>query len=52
VQVSGDSNHTTKDCGSSTITIGKKSVTVKASDQSKTYDGTALNADATCEITA
>ena len=38
VQVNGDSNHTTKDCGSKTITIAKKAVTVKAKDQSKVYD--------------
>ena len=52
VQVLGDSNHTTKDCGSSTLTITKKWVTVKARDQSKTYDGSALTADGTCDVTS
>lgn len=31
--------------------ITKKTITVKAKNQEKTYDGTALNADSTCEVT-
>jgi hypothetical protein len=40
------------DCGSKGLTITQKPVTVTARDQSKTWDGSALNADATCDITS
>ena len=50
VQVLGDSNHNTVDCGSKTLKVNKKAITVTASNQSKTYDGTALNANNTCTV--
>ncbi len=52
VRIEGDSNHNDKTCDTETITISKKTVTIKASNQSKEYDGTALKADSTCEITS
>lgn len=49
-KVVGDRNHEDASCGTHTVTINKKVLTVKASDQSKVYDGTPLEADSTCEI--
>ena len=34
-----------------TLTVNARPIKVKASNQSKTWDGTALNADTTCELT-
>lgn len=34
-----------------TLTVNARAITVKAKDQSKVYDGSALNADTTCEVT-
>lgn len=50
VKVIGDKNHEDISCGEHTITINKKAITIKATDQSKVYDGTPLVADSTCEI--
>jgi len=51
-----DSQHKWSDgtTGVKTITwkINKRAITVKASNQSKTWDGSVLNADGTCEVTA
>jgi hypothetical protein len=33
------------------LTVNARPITVKAKNQSKVYDGTALNADGTCEVT-
>jgi hypothetical protein len=33
------------------LTVNARAITVKAKNQSKVYDGTALNADGTCEVT-
>ncbi len=52
VRIEGDNNHNDKTCDTKTITLAKREVTIKASDQSRTYDGTALEADSTCEITS
>lgn len=49
-KVVGDDNHSDTDCGTNTITINKKNITVKATDQSKVYDGTPLEADGTCTL--
>ena len=35
-----------------TLTVSAKAITIKASNQSKTYDGTALSANTTCEVTS
>ena len=48
--ISGDDNHSDTDCGTNSITIYKKSVTIVTSDQSKEYDGSELTADDDCEI--
>lgn len=45
VRVEGDSSHDSVDCGSKTITIGKKTLTPVVSALNKTYDG---NTTATC----
>ena len=37
VRVKGDSNHNDKDCGSKTITISKKTITVTADDKTREY---------------
>ena len=52
VRVNADSDHITKTCGSSTITITTRPITVRATDQSKVYDGTALTADSSCSVTS
>ena len=52
VRVSGDGNHDTKTCGSSTITIKPIAITVTATDQSKGYDGKALVANDECSVTS
>lgn len=49
-KVVGDINHNDLSCGINTITINKKSITVKATNQTKVYDGTPLVADNTCSI--
>ena len=41
VRVNGDNNHNTVTCGSKTIIINKKSLTVTANDKSMNYGGTA-----------
>ena len=41
VQVLGDDNHNTKDCGNSTITVNKKTVTVTADNKSMNYKASA-----------
>ena len=41
VEVEADSNHNTKDCGSKTIQISKKTVTVKAVNKSMNFGGSA-----------
>ena len=43
----GDVNDVTISCS-----ISPRAVTIKASNQSKTYDGTALSANTTCEVTS
>ena len=48
VQVLGDSNHSTKDCGSKTITISAKSLTIPSSPSDKTYNGTSQSSGITC----
>ena len=37
VEVEGDTNHTTTDCGNKTITIGKRALTITASAQTVNY---------------
>ena len=37
---------------SRTLTVNKRPITVKATDQSKSYDGTPLTADETCSVTS
>lgn len=49
VQVAGDSNHNTVDCGNKKITIGKRATTCTTASVSKDYNGTALTANSgTC----
>ena len=49
VQVAGDSNHNTIDCGNKKIIIGKRATTCTTASASKDYDGTALTANSgTC----
>ena len=40
VQVLGDDNHSTKDCGSKTLSVTKKAVTVTAEDKTRNYGDT------------
>ena len=48
--ISGDSNHSDTECGTNSIQIYKKSVTIVTSDQSKEYDGSELYADDDCDF--
>ena len=49
VQVAGDSNHNTIDCGNKKIIIGKRATTCTTASASKYYNGTALTANSgTC----
>ena len=49
VQVAGDSNHNTIDCGNKKIIIGKRATTCTTASASKDYNGTALTANSgTC----
>ena len=48
VRVNGDSNHTTKDCESATVTISAKSLTIPSSPSDKTYNGSEQNSGITC----
>ena len=45
VQVAGDSNHNTIDCGNKKIIIGKRATTCTTASASKDYNGTALTAN-------
>ena len=45
VQVAGDSNHNTIDCGNKKIIIGKRTTTCTTASASKDYNGTALTAN-------
>ena len=49
-KVVGDNNHNDNDCGTNSIIITKRSVTITTENQSKVYDGDPLEADQTCEL--
>ena len=49
-KVVGDKNHNDQDCGSNTLTINQKDITIKAKNQTKVYDGEPLIADNKCSI--
>ena len=44
IRVKGDENHDDETCPSKTITINKRPITIKATNQSKPYDGSPLEA--------
>ena len=56
IRVKGDANHDDVTCSNGTIKVNTRKVTLKATDQEKVYDGTALEADETgdnkCTITS
>ena len=49
-KVVGDSNHKDKACGTNTITLTKKPITITTENQSKVYDGESLDADQDCSL--
>ena len=50
VMVEGDATHQSITCGYADVVITPKPITVTTSNQSKTYDGTALNATNDCVV--